>query len=521
MRALAWLAVLLAAGAGCTQNRADAQGVDAAAIAATSSWSAAEQTQYFQRSGETEQTADAEARCLAFPDLPENRWMPGAAAAACGLLRETIWTVDKLQAELGMPNGAQRLDNAFAALAREQVAHADGGDPLFHAFSKFQADAPSRELAKAWLAASPQSPHAMTALGLVWLESAHEARGARWAHETSPAQISEMHRYLGLAQPLFESALAVEPSYAPACVALIRISRLQGDDELKQRAIAHCDKIDGSSFAVMQARKTAAEPRWGGSPQEIDEVNRLVKQRVATNPALAILLSDGDAESGVALAKDKRWQQAYPLLQQAAARAPEGELLAYAGRTANKLGQHQTAVVYLTQALRFHPRATWYRRWLARTYGDLGQWPQALAQLASAKASAEAVNYDLVLGSDYAHLGWLANKQGNYPAAKQAYVLALDYPKTRQDAAIGLCDIAVRRESDLSEALRCTRQLATEYPDVPMARFMHAWVLTENRQPGAEQAAQAFFALPEGLDKQQPKLAEQLRQLRQQMAPVE
>lgn len=509
-----WLGGVAVALVACSDRIQAAPATDQALSSPAIAWSSHDGERYVQRMHEADAIADDAQRCLAYPDLPGQAWLSGAASASCRFLQPNPWTLDRLETELARPDGAQRLDAAYSAIGAGQAGDGDPGDALFEAFGALEVDARSRAFTDAWLAASPRSPHALSAVGHIELGAAFKARGGRWASQTRQTQWQTMRRHLDKAQPLFEAALAVQSGYVPACVGLIRIARLNSDAALMQRALDECDTAGGSAFVVMQARKTAAEARWGGSDRDRQAVNDAIKLKVARNPALGILLSDGEAEHGLALARNKQWDAAYPLLQRASARAPNAEVLAHAGHAANRLGDHATALIYLTQAVRFQPDAVWHRRWLSRTHADLQQWDQALAQLDQARQRVP----EALLGTQYRRLGWMAENVGDYAAAKQAYARAVDDPETRRDASIDLCDITVRRERSLPEALRCTRANAEAYPREPMAVFVRAWVLTEHGQPGAEQAAQAFFALPDGLDERQGQLHQQLTALRERMA---
>lgn len=409
-------------------------------------------------------------------------------------------------------DGARQLDAKYRQAMEMHFANPAqnrGLDPAFSAFD--EGDAPA-QLAGKWLQSSPESPFAMTALGWVYYSNAARERGPRWTSHTSTAQFGGMERWLERAQPLFERALTLEPRLSSACAGLINVGRMGSDDALVQRSIQHCEHVDPASTPYMFARWMAALPKWGGQPGQLEAFDRDVESRLEANPGLSHMRNSAKEALADQFWQDGQAAAALPLQLEVAREGPNPDALSDVGKILDDAGNSQAALVYLSQALRFQPNNRYFlNRRIEANYRN-SDFAPAITDIN------RLIALDRATAFTYALLARISEKKGDFPAAKDAYRKAMDSDKYHQWAQTAWCDIIVRREHDMASALACTDGLVASYPNDPMSNFMRAWVLTENAQPGAEEAAQRFFSLPQGRDKRQAQMGSELTALRNRMS---
>lgn len=495
------LACLIALTVSCSNPQASQP---AAPEAAPSAIDRAGLARYLALAAKAEAIEDRVERCRAYPDLPNNAWPPGSALAMCSLLIEPALSLTGI-GDLLAAKGGEAVDRYFAAALEDAEP---GHGAIFRAYEVFNGGEESRDIVERWLSLSPESAFAKLAVARTYLAAGWDSRGTAYIGKTSSDRITQMMRWFDRAQPLFEQALEANPALSPACVGLISISRNRGNDELLRSATAACDRADGSSWYVFSARQFAAEQKWGGTQAMRQSLVDDVMARMAVNPALASYLASVDAEQPSALASAGRWQEAAPGLERAAIVSPNASWLGSAGVAAHKLGQEDKAIVYLSQALRFAPDSVRYREMRAAARMQTGDHQGAMSDLQRIVASGKAKGYT------YSQLGRLLHDAGQVPEAKAAFRHAMESPDQRLWAFRKWCEIIITREHDVDAALACSEGLVTEYSEDTEALFMRAWVLTENKQEGADDFAKRFYAQANPADGRQAQMLQQLRQLR-------
>lgn len=503
--------MLLAACARESSTPASPGGNPAAAVQVPA-WSPDELAAYFAQMEKAEANEDLYVRCTTSPDLPGNRWPRNAAIGECLAFKIDEWSLQNLQATLSKRDGVRQLDAKFRKALEDHFSNPGTDHRIDQAFTAFEEGDLPEHVAGIWLEQSPDSPYAMTALGWVYYSNAARERGSRWISLTSRSQLGGMQRWLQRAQPLFERALALEPRLSSACAGLISVGRMDGDDALVQRSIRHCERVDPSSTPYMFARWMASLPKWGGQPGQLEAFDRDLESRVEANPGLSHMRNSAKEALADQFWQDGQAAAALPLQLEVSREGPNPDALSDVGKILGDAGNRQVALVYLSQALRFQPNNRYFLNRRIETHYRNGDFAPALHDID------RLVELGRATALTYSLPARISEKQGDFAAAKDAYQKAMSDDKYRQWAQTGWCDIIVRRDHDLAGALACTDGLVSSYPNDPMSNFMRAWVLTENAQPGAEEAARRFFALPQGLDARQADMASQLTALRGRMA---
>ena len=173
------------------------KGFRRAAIAAAWAWCAiafaAEGTapQEYAAYAETARKADAignaEARCLAYPDLPGNTWAAGSGSARCAVLRGPMLSLAEINALLDRPDGPAQLDARYRALMEAHFKDPAQREQIFLSMWVFSEFAAAKPIAERWLAAAPESPFARTAMGMVLTHAGWDARGGALIRDTPSA----------------------------------------------------------------------------------------------------------------------------------------------------------------------------------------------------------------------------------------------------------------------------------------------------------------------------------------------
>lgn len=432
--------------------------------------------------------ADPLQRCLAYPDLPGNTWAPGVAKARCVMFQTPPeYPLDRIEATLAQPDGGATLDAAFDALLAAHFTDPDRRDHinifLRGVFGDGDLDKAER-LARAWLAASPDSPHAHAALGRVLESRGWKARGGRYFADTPRAKVETMGNYFVEAALEYGTALEANPKLLPACIGLMAIGR-QSSDELQAYATDRCFKADPASYYVVQELMNAAEPRWGGSEAALRRVAAHAMARIEQNPVLAVFdfehayyaiaqMEDGDA-------------QAIAVLEPAALRVPNAAYLRMVGGA--YLRQHELwkALIYLSQALRFMPEYAQESRFRSVTL-------EALGETAWARADAErAVALQPDDGRAQKQLGDVLRALDGAAAAVPYYEAAIKDSRTRESTFNDYCGSLIDAKQ-LEKARRCVDGLLAAYPENPEG-WRQRLVVIGYDAPGSTEAMERFLAL--------------------------
>ena len=424
-------------------------------------------------------------RCLAYPDLPGNTWAPGVAKARCIMfLTPPVFTLDSLEKALAQPGGATAIDTRFRDLLDAHYTVPDQREQIFVGLGIFGSDDHDKaeRIARAWLAASPDSPFARTALARVLATRGWSARGTQYIRDTPAENVQRMEAFFVEASKLYVAALEANPKLLPACEGLMSIGR-QSSSRVEAVGTKVCMDADPASYFVVEEMMTAAEPRWGGSPEQMRAVAAYAQARVKENPVLAVFAfhhayyeieraEDGDA-------------QALTVLEPAAAIVPNAAYLRSVGGAYLRKDELWKALGHLSQALRFSPGYAEESRWRAYVLFllDEPQWARADAE--------RAVELDPDSGHAHRMLADILRDTVGPDAARPHYVRAMQEPQLREKAFIANCAMWV--DAKRMEAAACIDDLLKEYPDNGEAWRLHLLTIGPDA-PGSVNAMKRFLA---------------------------
>lgn len=394
-----------------------------------------------------------EARCLAHPDLPGNAWSKDAAKWRCALLRAPAWTLDEIDALLAGDDGVAELDRRFSRLLEQHYRDQNQREQIFRALSAFDDSERAGAIAARWVSLAPGSGFAHAALASHHAERGWKARGSAFVQKTAQARLNQMSEAFNSAVPLFAKALELEPNLSPACIGMASIGR-QMSDALQAAAMSACARIDSDSYYFAYELVFGAQPRWGGSEEQLRNAVAYAAARVDRNPILGALLAEhvGDAPS---LADDP--VEVADELLAAARMAPSGTLIAAAAGALQAKQEHWEAVIHFSQALRFWPEDDDYRADRARSLIAVGELEWALRDVeAAARLNPQEPWHTY-------QVGWITHRLYGAAASRPYFKQAMSHPKTRARAIDRYCHTLISDRLD-EEAERCTADFVTEFP---------------------------------------------------------
>jgi tetratricopeptide (TPR) repeat protein len=433
---------------------------------------------------------DAEARCVAYPDLPGNRWAEGAARARCARLRTPEPSMAEIEALLREPGGAAMLEARFDALLESHYRDPGQREQIFNTFFLFDHTPTALAVAQRWVALAPQSPHAMTALARHHEAAGWEARGEAFIANTLQGQLDAMSSAFAKAVPLYFEAFRINPRLSPACHGLMQIGR-QSSDALQQAATAGCMKADPISYHVVLELIKAARPRWGGSEEAIRQVVAYAAAKTADNPMLGALLGEAAGEDREL--RSTKPSQVADRYAQVAALGPSGNIHYRAGLGFYHAKQPWPALVYLSQAVRLRPDESEWRALRGRLLYELDLYDEAIRELQAAVALAPAD------GASHYRLGQAVRKRtGNETLARPHYLRAKADPRMRRWAMRMHCQGLLVESSP--DASACVDELLEAFPQEGEGWRLRAWLLKQSGDPAERQAMANFIKYADPTD---------------------
>lgn len=338
-----------------TSNDSKTIRIDPAAVAAPSPAVASDWvTQYLIDAAKADAIEDHEQRCLRYPDIPGMSWDASTLAARCAVLRAPALSLDQIESELDRRDGHLALETKYRALLENGNQDAASGDRMFRAFDEFAQYGRAADLAREWLKRAPDSAFAHLAVATQTLYEAHQARGGGTQNEISEERKQYFSSLAREALTHFIAADKIEPALTPACSNGARAALLAGDRPTQNQLIERCIRVDPFSFEVTSEWAFAADPRWGGSKEDLVRVREHVEKSLPKNPALASVLVSIDTKGLISRVSDVASVSAR--FETALKRAPNALALSRLAIAAYERGEHTLAMAYASQAFRFDPK---------------------------------------------------------------------------------------------------------------------------------------------------------------------
>lgn len=431
---------------------------------------------YLVKAREAERIEDPLQRCLAFPDLPDNNWPAGHAAAHCrhhfGIRRPSLEDIEGM-VQRGEMADIEALFDASLARHYSTEHFSDDIHDTFNYLLTSKADSERvGALTEAWLRQAPESAYAHLARAAYFNGAAWKARGGKYAPQTPRENMRRMSELAGQAIPHFEKALALNPRLIPAYTGMIDIGMLDSRPELEARARRAAEALDPACPELANVTMRSLLPRWGGSyEQMVDHVGTL-SRFMMQRPHLAIYRAQPLGDVGeLLLDRDPVPEQALEALEAAIAMGSDEDALENAGTAARNLlsgpsGDARQLAYYL-QAARFRmPDA-----WEARVLGSLlvatePEWSLKYT-LRALELKPDDARAHFNAGAGYQNMG-------RYDDAVREFDIATGDEALRQASLVTLAEVllfqegtasASARKANASRAKPYIDRLKAEYPD--------------------------------------------------------
>ncbi len=459
---------------------------------------------YLIRVRAAERIADPLERCLAFPDLPGNRWPEGHATDHC---RHHFAYPRPTMAEIAALIDAGKVVELEARLGARLQRHFDEREPgedihdVFN-YGLFEPDAESDRVTAKWLELAPQSAFAHLARGRFLSRSAWVARGSKFAAETPRENMRRMSELVEQAIPFLEKAISLDPKLMPAYTELHGLAMVDSRADLEAGVFERARKIDPACVELANVRMRALEPRWGGDYEQMLGYANELSRQLARRPQLAIHMAAPYGDLGDTLiASDQYTRSTLEVLEAAVSIGSNEDALRDAADVALNTTDAEPdgwkGLAYLLQESRFRQSNAWGQRQIA--WALVRAEPEWSLRYA---LSAIALEPDNAFGHYLAGAGYYNMRQ--YDAADREYAIAIENQDQRQASLREVSEMWLVSGDDRVGAAKAKPyidRLLREYPDDG-----RGWLLDLRRRmvSGAVVDADAIKAVLKKVDRTDP-----------------
>jgi hypothetical protein len=424
--------------------------------------------EYLLQARSAERIVDPLKRCLAFPDLPGNRWPAGHSQAVCRYRYASVISMAELEAYLD--NGdIEGLDAKIEAYLDMHFSKEDFSEDIHVFYRQFKsASAETDRVSARWLSLAPKSAFALMGRGMYLEELAWDARGAKWASETSQQKMRKKTEIVDQAVPLLRAALKREPKLMPAYSSLMNLGVLDSRDDLVEDAISLGEKQDRDCFDLVYRRMFSMKPRWGGAYEDMLAYANALLKRAQERPLLAIAMAlpYGD-RGGILTGQEKYNAETAEVLTLAVAIGADQDAFYDAADTAlnrkDAKADQWKALALLLQEVRYRPTNAWGNRTLARSLVE--QEPEW-----SLKYGLSSIDLDEKSSDGQYFVATAYKFLKRFDDAERHYRLSLQDNKYMQEtlreiAAMWLYDSGLKNVERAVKAKPYIDRMISEYPD--------------------------------------------------------
>jgi hypothetical protein len=422
-----------------------------------------------------ERMADPLQRCLAYPDIPGNRWPAGHAEAHCRYHAIKVIGLDEIAGYLDRDE-IDALDKRLDGYLSKHFSDTDFGEDIHNVFGLFTiVDEKTDRISSDWLKRAPKSAYANLARASFYGGSAWKARGSGSTSETPRDNFRRMTEFVEQATPLLQAAIASKPNLMPAYSILLDIASLDSRAQLEREAIASGIAQDPACLELANKRMRSLQPRWGGSYEQMLALSAELSRHVSRRPQLAIHVAAPYGDRGDRLlAADEYTVEAAEILDIAIRIGSNEAHLHDAGDMALKTdGARSDAwkgLAALLQETRFGEGNAWSNRRIAsRLVRFEPEWSLIHASRAATVDPGNAYG-EYLLGAGF----YNANR---FDDAERHYRLAMvdDEQKKaslKELSTMWLYDSKLEPKQAVAKAKPYIDRLLTEYPDYGAAWLM-------------------------------------------------
>lgn len=465
--------------------------------------------EFLSKAEAADKIADPLARCLAFPDLPGNKWPQGLAKSHCDFSYGPRITLARAR-QLVESGRMDELDALFSADLDRHFEKENFSEVIHVDFDDFDNSYEAGSFTKLWLQKASGSPYALLARGFYYYDMAYEARGGKWSSETPAENLQRMSEFIDLAIDHYQRALKIEPRLLPAYIGLIRAGTLDSRPEIERAAILLAKKIDPACRSISHAQMDALRPRWGGSYAEMIKLSMEIEPFVAQRPLLTQNTVLPVVDMGDRLLAASEFDEAIrtirPILALTTHPKPYDDIAK--AMQSIKADNRWEALMYFLEARRFYEGESFENKSLGRLLLQIARKPEWASRYLkmSLVSSPDDAHAHYLLAASYLHMQ-------EYELAEAEYLLALKGKAQRRDALYELSTTYILSKQP-DKALEQVLVLNKEYPAYAKGWLQKAGILGSLRKPGSQEAIEMFL---EKADRSDPKVRAQAEDIERRM----
>jgi tetratricopeptide (TPR) repeat protein len=455
-------------------------------------------TQVLDRIRAAEAIADEEARCLAYPDPPGISWDPDVVKAFCALTKRRMisWKEIKEALDHSHPEVLQRAFDGYLKQTYQPGQHGF----LVWTFT-WMFDNPSQDVfdtTNRWVEEDPGSAYALAARGTHYVAAAFHARGEELIRDTPPEKIQRMREFSAKARSDLKEALQKNPRLIAAYYVLMDVARLEGDIDLRESSARAALALDPADHSIYDHWMTSAEPRWGGSIDEMRDIASLAIKHRRDNPLLKRALGRPACEMASELmcsacGRKPDYEKSLELYRKSAGFGPNTCFLQNAPWVAEQAGDLASAAIYDSEAVRFlQDNSTRVRR--AYVLADIGRADWAIEDMtrliAADPKAIEALDAR----------AWIEMRANKPHEAAASYRAILQADPANERGALGLAYVDMSRLRKKDEARTLVAGLLERNPRLARA-WLYKAVLDRNDRTAYREALEKYLEYVDRSDK--------------------
>jgi tetratricopeptide (TPR) repeat protein len=445
--------------------------------------------QFLAAARQAEAIADPLQRCLNYPEPPGVAWSKAVTSAYCHNQLDPWVTWDDAR-RLIQAGRAAELDKRLAEAMHAQLSQPEAVGVLDRTFNiDFRrGDDDARALLDAWKRQLPRSAFALAASGAAYVQLAQDMRGSKFASKTSQSAFDSMHRLLERARTDLDQAVAIDPNLTPAYAAMIYAANLESDGAYAVSAARRGLAVDPANFIIYSRLVWMAQPKWGGSVQDMQQIIASAQRHADKNPLLKLLVSESSGGESYVENCACNPSTEFDLYRQVYAEAAPVGMLMSGGWAARNRNSPGLSVIYRSQLLRFDPNQIDHREGRAFDLSALGHadWALAEGNALIALAPQDENAFD-VRGLAYA-------VTGNFSAAADDYERALRLNPTDNWTLVQLGNIYVHSMRDWDKGWAIANRIIQTSPDDTAGWLLRATIQKEQPRDGLDQTVADFVA---------------------------
>ncbi|WP_284395317.1 tetratricopeptide repeat protein [Dyella lipolytica] len=445
--------------------------------------------QFLVAARKAETVADLLQRCLAYPNPPGLDWSEAVTTAYCHYQFDPMVKPDEAR-RLILTGHAAKLDARLADVMRAQLSKPDAQGALDRTYMidfKDGSEA-TRALMDAWKRQSPTSAFAWAASGTAYVQMAQQVRGSDYAKKTPQSSFESMGRLLERARADLDKAVELDPQVTPAYGAMIYAAALESDGAYAVNAAKRGLAVDPANYTIYARLVWMAQPKWGGTVQEMQGIIAGAQRHAKENPLLRLLLSENSGGESYVENCDCNPITEMDLYRNVYAEAAPVSMLMSGGWAAKNRSSTALSVIYRSEVIRFDPSKIDHREGRAFDLPPLGQSDWALAE---GNALVALVPQD---ENAFDVRGLAYEARGDVDHAEQDYAEALRLNPDDTWTLVELGNLYVHSTRNWDGGWAIANRLIQMSPDNPQGWLLRASIQKDEPRDGLNQTISDFVA---------------------------